>query len=140
MLVPCPECGREVSDRAHACIGCGFPIAEHFAAAKAQREQLEDRATRSVVGETDCPTCEARGFVLDGRPSETPTGFQWCDACEHTGRVALVESKLGHWAVAHAGLTAFLEGGDSDVDGITFLGKDAPTGHRYRTSGPRHRG
>lgn len=26
-IIPCPECGREISDRAKACIHCGFPIA-----------------------------------------------------------------------------------------------------------------
>ena len=27
-LVSCPECGREVSDRATACIHCGFPLTQ----------------------------------------------------------------------------------------------------------------
>jgi hypothetical protein len=26
-LIPCPECRREVSDKAPACPGCGYPIA-----------------------------------------------------------------------------------------------------------------
>ena len=25
-LIPCPECGKEVSDRAPACIHCGYPL------------------------------------------------------------------------------------------------------------------
>lgn len=25
-LIKCPECGKEVSDKANKCIGCGFPI------------------------------------------------------------------------------------------------------------------
>lgn len=25
-LAPCPECGREVSSRARACPGCGYPL------------------------------------------------------------------------------------------------------------------
>lgn len=25
-LIKCPECGREVSDKAKACIHCGFPL------------------------------------------------------------------------------------------------------------------
>lgn len=28
MLIKCPECGREVSDRAECCIHCGFPLNE----------------------------------------------------------------------------------------------------------------
>lgn len=27
-LIKCPECGREVSDRAGSCPVCGYPIAE----------------------------------------------------------------------------------------------------------------
>ena len=27
-LIKCPECGKEVSDKASACIHCGFPLCE----------------------------------------------------------------------------------------------------------------
>ncbi len=27
-LIDCPECGRQISNRAPACIGCGFPLSE----------------------------------------------------------------------------------------------------------------
>ena len=27
-LIKCPECGKEVSDKASACIHCGYPLAE----------------------------------------------------------------------------------------------------------------
>jgi len=30
-LINCPECGRQVSDAAHACPVCGYPIAEKLA-------------------------------------------------------------------------------------------------------------
>ncbi len=29
-LIKCPECGKEVSDRAKACIHCGYPLNEDF--------------------------------------------------------------------------------------------------------------
>ena len=25
-LIKCPECGKEISDKAKICIGCGYPI------------------------------------------------------------------------------------------------------------------
>ena len=25
-LISCPECGRQISDKADACVGCGYPI------------------------------------------------------------------------------------------------------------------
>src|SRR5689334_11910452 len=31
-LIPCPECGREVSTEAKSCPACGFPLAEKTAA------------------------------------------------------------------------------------------------------------
>ena len=27
-LIKCPECGKQVSDKAQACVGCGYPISE----------------------------------------------------------------------------------------------------------------
>lgn len=32
-LINCPDCGKQVSDRAAACIGCGAPLVEHALAA-----------------------------------------------------------------------------------------------------------
>jgi len=29
-LIPCPECGREVSSAARACPNCGYPVAENM--------------------------------------------------------------------------------------------------------------
>lgn len=29
-LIKCPECGKEISDKADVCIGCGFPIKKHI--------------------------------------------------------------------------------------------------------------
>ncbi|GHE68087.1 hypothetical protein GCM10019059_29940 [Camelimonas fluminis] len=31
-LISCPECGRQISDRAPACPGCGYPVADDSAA------------------------------------------------------------------------------------------------------------
>lgn len=33
-LIKCPECGKEVSDRAPACIHCGFPFSENISNTK----------------------------------------------------------------------------------------------------------
>ena len=40
-LMKCPECGREVSDQAPACPGCGYPIAAPLPA----RDRNGDRVT-----------------------------------------------------------------------------------------------
>lgn len=33
-LMKCPECGKDVSDKARACIHCGFPLDEYITSAK----------------------------------------------------------------------------------------------------------
>lgn len=37
-IIKCPECGREISDKAAACVGCGFPINPAAQATIAMRE------------------------------------------------------------------------------------------------------
>lgn len=37
-LLICPECGNKVSDRAYACLSCGYPVSE-ILEEKASEEQ-----------------------------------------------------------------------------------------------------
>ena len=140
MLVSCPECAREVSDRAVACPTCGFPIAAELAAATAASARASDRDGRVQVGEVDCPSCEARGFRTfdetqqDGRVSQS---FAWCDRCEHTGRVVLARSSRGFYAVSANELDAFLAGTLDEGEHATFIGTNPPSGHRYPAAGSR---
>ncbi|MBE5878085.1 MAG: zinc ribbon domain-containing protein [Lachnospiraceae bacterium] len=59
-LIKCPECGREISDKATLCIGCGFPI----------KEYLED-ARMSVPSKEMCPYCGSENIDNNG----------YCDDC-----------------------------------------------------------
>jgi len=43
-LIKCPDCGKEISDKAGACPHCGYPIAD--------KSKLEDES-----GKTKCPHC-----------------------------------------------------------------------------------
>lgn len=140
MLLPCPECGHQVSDRAAACPSCGFPVAEHLAEHAAA--PLDHGASRRSIGEVDCTHCDARGFrsfqftTLEG---EVRDGFEWCAVCEHTGRVALCQSTTGYYAVEAKHLAAFLSGADDLGDAsVVALGPEKPKGHRYPTSGSRN--
>ncbi len=141
MLITCPDCAREVSDRAQACPGCGFPIAEHVAEAAKLRVRDEDRRARERIGEVDCAICLARGFrtipvpEADGNTSEV---FEWCRVCEHTGRVTLCKSPRGWYAVARVHVQAFVAGTrDEGDDFVVFLGAAEPPPHRYPEAGPR---
>jgi hypothetical protein len=142
VLLDCPECGKQVSDRASACPGCGFPIAEHLTLEREAKALELDRSSRVEVGEADCPHCEARGFSTktvikeDGRTGEQ---FGWCTHCEHSGRVVLVQSSRGYWAVAYARVAAFVAGETDGDAAIVFLGAELPASHRYPVAGARYR-
>jgi hypothetical protein len=134
VLVRCPDCEREVSDRARACPGCGFPIEEHVTQMRAAEAAVAERASRRRVGDTDCVACMARGFrtlAFQDELGNTRDGFQWCEICEHTGRVALCGSTAGYWAVRVAVVEAFLAGKlDEHHEDAVRLGPDAPA-NRY---------
>ncbi len=139
MLLPCPECEHKVSDRAKACPECGFPISEWIAEQRENERREAARRSREQVGEADCPTCEARGFVLftetDHKGVEREL-FSWCTACKHTGRVIQCRDSEGFWAVDHAVLAAFLAGEiDAPHQGLRFLGADPLDEHRYDRAG-----
>lgn len=60
-LVKCPECGKEISDRASACPNCGYPLAKernnpigaHSASKKGSAEDNADTVQHAHSGETN---------------------------------------------------------------------------------------
>lgn len=38
-LIKCPECGKEISDKARICVNCGYPISEYVEELKREEEQ-----------------------------------------------------------------------------------------------------
>ena len=80
-LIKCPECSREISDKAVACPHCGFPIQEYLAS--------NDSISLDDSHHKDSPTWNANikpdeANNLDARPSEHPQNKN------HTGAVVLV--------------------------------------------------
>jgi hypothetical protein len=150
MLIPCPECERQVSDRARACPDCGFPVSEHV---EGQREAQRRQAvveSRERVGEIDCPRCEARGFVNFTEVDEEGVSrqlFAWCVGCKHSGRVHQCRDLDGFHAVSFAALEAWLAGtfepGEGEGEGeadpsaswVVSLGPEPVVEHRYSKSG-----
>jgi hypothetical protein len=139
MLIPCPECERKVSDRAKACPECGFPVAEHVAEQRAEAERQARLGSREVVGEIDCPRCEARGFLYfeaKNEDGETRQLFSWCSDCKHSGRVHQCRDLAGFYAVSRGVLEGFLAGEvDTEAEGVTFVGAEQVTEHRYEQGG-----
>jgi len=56
-LIKCPDCGKEVSDKANVCINCGFPIEEYIKEQAEQRrklaKQLEQKTKQDQQDEID---------------------------------------------------------------------------------------
>lgn len=50
-LIHCPECGREVSDRASSCPGCGFPLtpADTISDTQARLEEAQKRDKKAAA-------------------------------------------------------------------------------------------
>lgn len=53
-LIKCPECGREVSNKAKNCPSCGYPLIE---------DSIESKSTKDVSSDEEylcCPKCKSR--------------------------------------------------------------------------------
>lgn len=79
-LITCPECGRQISDKAPACIGCGFPISEIKASVKTEtvldpgKQTLSRKKIKCVVCGTRyslrdncCPKCNYPAFSFSSK-------------------------------------------------------------------------
>lgn len=65
-LINCPECGREVSDKAEHCIHCGFPLIDYLI----DNEEIHNKLVENR--KNTCPYC---GHLND--PDE-----DYCESCE----------------------------------------------------------
>ena len=50
MLIKCPECGKEISDKAEVCIGCGDPINKQSVVGEKTEESNANPNIRSING------------------------------------------------------------------------------------------
>lgn len=66
-LVKCPECGKEVSSLANACIGCGFPIKE-FVEQDAFKKEVDRLIKKIKPVEYMCPEPRVRVCIKCGAP------------------------------------------------------------------------
>ncbi len=61
-LIKCPECGKEVSDQAPACIYCGYPL------------NTEQQQT-SPADQIKCPKCGSTNITTDLQGWNIKTGM-----------------------------------------------------------------
>lgn len=69
MLIKCPECGKEVSDKAPACIHCGFPLdaGNHR---DVENSMITCPECGSQIPDTagSCPICGCPGIINQAAP------------------------------------------------------------------------
>lgn len=54
-LIKCPECGREISDKAEVCIGCGYPLKEMMRDNQSELQRMIDEVwERHPYSKVDC--------------------------------------------------------------------------------------
>lgn len=56
-LIKCPECGKEISDKADVCIGCGFPIKKYVENRENYSESKNEEQTTVDDGIIVCKSC-----------------------------------------------------------------------------------
>lgn len=61
MLISCPECGKEVSDKSEICVSCGYPIKEYV------KELQEEEKQKELP---KCPYCQSIDIDKDGYCNE----------------------------------------------------------------------
>ena len=98
-LIHCPECGREISDRAPACVHCGYPLVQPnngrdysvvLLEAEPHAEQTRNALLRLGVSK------ERVAALLGSLPAAAWSGlslteaYQKADAFEHCGLVKVV--------------------------------------------------
>lgn len=75
-LIKCPECGKEISDKASVCVNCGYPISEYVEELKRKEEQERIEQLRKQQEEEKkkykrCKYCGADAVGEDG----------YCESC-----------------------------------------------------------
>lgn len=71
-LIKCPECGREISDRAVSCPNCGFPLSESATVAEREKTGFEEKkvfcpfcGAMNLSTNECCTRCQTRLFSID---------------------------------------------------------------------------
>lgn len=72
-LINCPECGREISEKAISCPGCGFPISNHLENQKRMEieEQEKNREIDRLKNIYFCKSCNTQNEI----------GEDYCSFC-----------------------------------------------------------
>lgn len=70
-LINCPECGKQISDRAKTCIFCGYPIQEYM---EEQKQKEQEKKKDIPIRDDICPQCG----------NEISPVFRVCNKCGYS--------------------------------------------------------
>lgn len=70
----CPECGKQISDRAESCINCGYPINQYF---------IENNLVREWESKQVCPECQKVNRIEK----------EYCEECGNKLKKEVLEKK-----------------------------------------------
>jgi hypothetical protein len=95
-LIKCPECSKEVSDKAEACPSCAYPV--HIMVTESLHEQDE-------ISEISCPICKSHNIqvMIEQTSGKTitrgKTGTKHPGALWNPGRKAMMVGTFGLWGI-----------------------------------------
>ena len=112
-LIKCPECGKEISDKAKACIHCGYPLDE---LSTTQSATIQATQTASVEAKWRCPVC---GY--DHKGESAP---EKCPLCKLPGSKFNKVDESGYAPVMHS--TSILSEWECGVCGYIHKGMTPP--------------
>ena len=106
-LIKCPECGKEISDKSHQCIHCGYPLEELgvttpsappksasglYSVILDNCSESKVRAIKVIREITGCSLAEAKNLA-DTCPSVVKEGVSLVEAQEIQDKFAMVTAK-----------------------------------------------
>lgn len=105
-LIKCPDCGKEISDKATLCIGCGYPIKEELEKTQApnqdiiqkQKEEelrlrIEEAKRRKAEQEAQDRSQLAKQYYCESCHTQNPVYSKCCKKCGYEFGRANVISK-----------------------------------------------
>lgn len=106
-IIQCPDCGGNVSDRAEACIHCGFPLREFINEQVESAEEKEVQTPEAYHGPV-CSRCNSRnidivkegtGTVVTKGKAEVRKKSPVTRAGNNAGRAGMILATGGLWAL-----------------------------------------